>query len=206
MNRLILVAIGVAAGLSAQTPPEAQAQTLGLQHVSFVAKLLSPISTKTSNQGDMFTAIVEDPAQYQGAVLEGRITKLKKPKKGVGKGKAEIAFEFDTITFNSKSTPVTVDLEEVQNSKGVKAVDEEGRAIGKTSNKKRALATLAGGALGAGIGALAGGAQGAAKGGAIGLAAGLALGLTMTTAGSDLEFLPGSHLTLDVSDRGRGKR
>ena len=206
MKRLILIVTGVAASLSAQTPPEPQPQALGLQHVSFVAKLLSPISTKTSNQGDMFTAIVEDPSQYQGAVLEGKITKLKKPKKGTGKGKAEIAFEFDTITFNSKSAPVTVDLKEVQNSQGVKAVDEEGRVIGKTSNKKRALTALAGGALGAGIGALAGGAQGAVKGGAIGLAAGLALGLTMTTAGSDLEFLPGSHFTLDVSDRGRGKK
>jgi hypothetical protein len=205
MKCLLLIA-GVAAILSAQTPPVSQPQALGLQHVSFVAKLLSPISTKTSNQGDMFTAIVEDPSQYQGAVLEGKITKLKKPKKGTGKGKAEIAFEFDTITFNSKSAPVTVDLKEVQNSQGVKAVDEEGRVIGKTSNKKRALTALAGGALGAGIGALAGGAQGAVKGGAIGLAAGLALGLTMTTAGSDLEFLPGSHFTLDVSDRGRGKK
>jgi hypothetical protein len=205
MKCLLLIA-AVAAILSAQTPPEPQAQALGLQHVSFVAKLLSPISTKTSSEGDMFTAIVEEPSQYQGAVLEGKITKLKKPKKGTGKGKAEIAFEFDTITFNSKSTPVTVDLKDVQNSKGVRAVDEEGRAIGKTSNRKRALATIAGGAIGAGIGALAGGAQGAAKGGAIGLAAGLALGLTMTTAGSDLEFMPGSHFTLDVSDRGRGKR
>ncbi len=206
MKCLLIIAVGVAATLSAQTSPEPQVQTFGLQHVSFVAKLLSPISTKTSSEGDMFTAIVEEPSQYQGAILEGKITKLKKPKKGTGKGKAEIAFEFDTITFNSKSAPVTVDLKEVQNSQGVKAVDEEGHVIGKTSNKKRALAALAGGALGAGIGALAGGAQGAAKGGAIGLAAGLALGLTMTTAGSDLEFLPGSHFTLDVSDRGRGKR
>jgi hypothetical protein len=206
MKCLLFIAVGVAATLSAQTPPESQTQALGLQHVSLVAKLLSPISTKTSNEGDMFTAIVEEPTQYQGAVLEGKVTKLKRPKKGTGKGKAEIAFEFDTITFNSTSAPVTVDLKEVQNSKGVKAVDEEGRVIGKTSNKKRAFAALAGGALGASIGALAGGAQGAAKGGAIGLAAGLALGLTMTTAGSDLEFLPGSHFTLDVSDRGRGRR
>jgi len=206
MKCLLFIAVGVAATLSAQTPPEPQTQALGLQHVSLVAKLLSPISTKTSNEGDMFTAIVEEPTQYQGAVLEGKVTKLKRPKKGTGKGKAELAFEFDTITFNSTSAPVTVDLKEVQNSKGVKAVDEEGRVIGKTSNKKRVFAALAGGALGAGIGALAGGAQGAAKGGAIGLAAGLALGLTMTTAGSDLEFLPGSHFTLDVSDRGRGRR
>src|ERR1035438_1094998 len=108
MKCLLLIA-GVAAILSAQTPPVSQPQALGLQHVSFVAKLLSPISTKTSNQGDMFTAIVEDPSQCQGAVLEGKITKLKKPKKGTGKGKAEIGFECDTITFNSKSAPVTVD-------------------------------------------------------------------------------------------------
>ena len=206
MKCLVFIALGVATTLSAQTPPEPQTQALGLQHVNFVAKLLSPISTKTSNQGDMFTAIVEEPPPYQGAVLEGTITKLKKPKKGTGKGKAEIAFEFDTLTFNSRSGPVTADLKEVQNSKGAKAVDEEGRVIGKTSNKKRVLASLAGGALGAGIGALAGGVQGAAKGGAIGLAAGLALGLKMTTAGSDLEFMPGSHFTLDVSDRSRGKR
>jgi hypothetical protein len=202
MKRLLFLAVGVAA-LGAQTPAASQTQPLGLQHVSIVAKLLSPISTKTSSEGDMFTATVEEPSQYQGAVLEGKITKLKKPSKGTGKGKPSIAFEFNTITFNSVTSPVTVDLREVQNSKGVKAVDEEGRAIGKTSNTKRALATLAGGALGAGLGALAGGAQGAAKGGAIGLAAGLALGLTMTTVGSDLEFMPGSHFTLDVSDRGR---
>jgi len=206
MKCLLFIAVGVATALSAQTPPEPQTRALGLQHVTFVAKLLSPISTKTSNEGDMFTAIVEEPSQYQGAVLEGKITKLKKPQKGTGKGKAEIAFQFDTITFNSISAPVTVDLKEVQNSKGVKAVDEEGRVIGKTSNKKRVLSTFAGAAIGAGIGALAGGAQGAAKGGAIGLAAGLALGLTMTTAGSDLEFLPGSHFTLEVSDRGRRRR
>jgi hypothetical protein len=29
------------------------------------------------------------------------------------------------------------------------------------------------------------------------------MGLKMTTAGSQLEFLPGSHFTLDVSDRTR---
>jgi hypothetical protein len=206
MKSLFFTIVVVAAPLCAQTSPEPDARPLGLQSVGFIAKLLSPISTKTSNQGDMFTAIVEEPSQYQGAVLEGKITKLKKPRKGTRKGKAEIAFEFDTLTFNSKSSAVTADLKGVQNSKGVRSVDEEGRVIGRTSNKKRALATLAGGALGASIGALAGGAQGAATGGAIGLAAGLALGLTMTTAGSDLEFLPGSRFTLNVSDRARHRK
>jgi hypothetical protein len=205
MKYYLIAALGLAVPLHAQEAP-AQTAPLGLKHATIVAKLLSPISTRTSQQGDAFTAMVESPSEWQGAMLEGKITKLKQPKKGVGKGKAEIAFEFDTITYQTRTAPVTVDLKDVTNSKGVKAVDEEGRVVGKTSNKKRVAAGILGGLAGAGIGALAGGAQGAAQGGAIGLAAGLALALTMTTAGSDLEFLPGSHFTLDVSDRTRAKK
>jgi hypothetical protein len=205
MKVLLLIVLGVAATLSAQPPVASGTEAFGLEHASFLVKLLSPISTKTSREGDTFTVTVEEPAQYQGASMEGKITKLDSPKRGIGGGKAQVAFEFDTLTFNSRTAPVTVELKDVQNSKGVKAVDEEGHVIGTTSNKKRAFSTLAGGAAGAGIGAIAGGASGAAKGGAIGAAAGLALGLTMTTAGSDLEFLPGSQFRLDVSDRARQK-
>ncbi|HLK63019.1 MAG TPA: hypothetical protein VKU19_06245 [Bryobacteraceae bacterium] len=184
-------------------PAPAQVQPLGLKHVTFVVKLMSPISTNTSNPGDTFAALVESPSEYHGAVFVGKITKLKKPKKGVGKGKAEIAFQFDALTANGNTHPVIADLKDVTNSKGVKSVDEEGQIIGKTSNKKRVGAAAGGAGLGVLIGALGGGAQGAAVGGAAGLAAGIAIGLTMTTTGSQLEFLPGSHFTLDVSDRNR---
>ena len=200
MKKLLYAVAGLSVMVQAQTPP-AQSAPLGLQHVTFVAKLLSPISTKTSREGDTFTAVVEQPPAYQDAVLEGKINKLKKPKRGVGQGKAEISFQFDAMTVKSRRALVSVDLKDVQNSKGVKAVDEEGHVIGRTSNKKRALTALALGAAGAGIGAAAGGSSGAAKGGVIGLAAGAALALTMTTAASDMEFLPGSHFVLDVSDR-----
>jgi hypothetical protein len=203
MRVLCVAIIGAVATLCAQNGPAPAAGPFGLQHATFVAKLLSPISTKTSNEGDGFTVLVEEPAAYQGAVLEGKISRLNKPKKGVGKGQAEVSFEFNTLTFQSKSGPVTVDLQDVANSQGVKSVDEEGHVIGKTSNRKRGLAALAGGALGAGIGAATGGASGAAKGGVIGAAAGLALALTMTTAASDLDFQPGAHFILDVSDRAR---
>lgn len=84
-------------------------------------------------------------------------------------------------------------------------MDEEGQVIGKTSNKKRIGVALIGGAIGVAVGAAIGGAQGAAKLGAVGLAAGVAYGLTMTTAGSQLEFLPGSHFTLEVSDSTRNQ-
>jgi hypothetical protein len=184
-------------------PAPAQVQPLGLKHAIFVVKLTSPISTNTSSPGDTFAALVEAPSEYEGAVFVGTITKLKKPKKGIGKGKAEIAFQFEALTARGNTYPVKADLKDVTNSKGVKSVDEEGQVIGKTSNKKRVGAAAVGAGLGVLIGALAGGAQGAAAGGAAGLAAGIAIGLKMTTTGSQLEFLPGSHFTLDVSDRTR---
>jgi hypothetical protein len=182
-------------------PALAQVQPLGLKHATFVVKLTAPISTNTSSPGDTFAALVEAPSEYQGAVFVGRITKLKKPKKGVGKGKAEISFQFEALTARGNTYPVTADLTDVANSKGVRSVDEEGQVVGRTSNKKRVGAAAAGAGLGVLIGALAGGAKGAATGGAVGLAAGIAVGLKMTTTGSQLEFLPGSHFTLDVSDR-----
>lgn len=196
---ICLCVLGAGGQLAAQTEPKG----LGLHDARFVVKLLSPISTKTSSEGDMFTALVEQPPDYQGAVFEGKITKLKRPKRGVGKGRAEIAFQFESITFKGNTIPVTADLKEVANSKGVKGVDEEGNAIGKTSNKKRLGSALVSSGIGAVIGGLAGGGRGAATGAAIGAGVGLVIGLTMTTTGSELEFLPGSLFTLEVSHRTR---
>jgi hypothetical protein len=200
MKTLSLFIIAAVMGCG-NAPAQQATQPFGITHQRFTVKLLSPISTKTSSEGDAFTAIVVDPPAFVGAVLEGKITKLKKPVKGVGKGKAEIAFEFNTLTMNSNSGPVSVDLKEVTNSLGVKNVDEEGRVIGKSSNAKRVGAALAGAGIGALVGGLAGGASGMAMGSAAGLGLGLAVGLKMTTTGKDLEFLPGSHFAVDISDR-----
>jgi hypothetical protein len=174
---------------------------LGIHDKEFVVKLMSPISTKTSQRGDSFTAQVVSPAEYQGAVMEGKITDVKKAKKG--NAKAAILFQFQTLTVGDKTAPITADLKQVANSKGVKEVDEEGRAIGKSSNKKKAGSALAGAAVGSLIGGLAGGAKGAAVGAGAGAAAGLLFAVTLTASGTDMEFAPGSEFTLAVSDRGR---
>jgi hypothetical protein len=168
-----------------------------------VAKLLAPISTKTSSVGDRFTAEVQDPEQFSGAILEGRITKLKAPARGLGKGKPAISFQFDTITFKGETNPVSADLTAVSNSKGVKDVDEEGEVVGKTSNAKRAKFAALGALAGAALGAAAGGGTGAAEGAALGAGAGLLIAVSMTAAGSDVEFYPGSLFTLQVSGRSR---
>jgi hypothetical protein len=203
-NSLLLMAVlpSIVWAQWAQAPPGATVG-FGLHDTTFVVRLLSPLSTRTAREGDTFTASVEEPSQYQGAAMEGRITRLKRPRKGVGKGKAEVQFRFERLTINGRTATITADLKDVKNSQGLNGVDEEGRAIGVASNKKRILSTLVLGGIGAGIGAAAGGAQGAAVGGAAGAAAGLLIGLKMTTTGSDIEFRPGSVFTLSVSDAGR---
>jgi hypothetical protein len=109
-------------------------------------------------------------------------------------------FAFDTLTFNGRTAPISAVLKEVFNSKGVKDVDEEGRVIGKSSNKKRTEAALGGALVGALVGGLRGGGGGAAAGAAIGAGAGLAVGITLTATGTDIEFRPGSHFSIEVSD------
>ena len=199
---LALVVILTNVGL-AQSP---QTQASGLKHVKFVVKLLSPLSTKTAQEGYAFTASVEEPAQYQGAVVEGRVTKVKRAQRGTGKGAAELQFHFESITFNNATENIKADLNDVSNSHGAKGVDEEGQVIGKTSNKKRIASTAGGAALGALIGGLRGGGAGAVIGAAAGAAAGLVIGLKMTTKGEDIDFEPGSLFTLTVSDAGKKQK
>ncbi len=185
---LIAVLVGSAWSQTKQEPVELK------------ARLLAPISTKTSKAQDVFTAIVDAPPQYQGAILNGRITSVNAPSRGMGKGNPSIGFQFETITFQGATNKIAADLGEVSNSKGVKDVDEEGRAIGKTSNKKRVLSGVGGAAIGGLIGGLTHGPAGAIGGAAIGGAAGVAIGLTMTTAGEDIEFFPGSIMTVKLTN------
>ena len=202
MKSIILIAIATAVfctvPLLAQNPQPPQ-PPLGLKDVPMAVKLLSPISTKTSQQGDKFTAQIVAPDQFKDAVVEGHINTIKKAKK---RDKAEISFAFETMTFQGKTYPIQADLKEVANSQGVKDVDEEGRAIGKTSSKKALESALVGSAVGGILGAALGGGKGAAAGAGAGAAAGLLFAIKFTTSGSDMEFAPGSQFSMLVSDRG----
>lgn len=147
LSLLVLLLLIAADAMAAPQSSEDKPPALNIQDTSVTVKLLSPISTKTSQRGDTFTAQVLSPAQLENAVMEGKVTSLRKAKKGTGK--SEILFAFQTITVGDKTYPITADLKEVTNSKGVKEVDDEGRAIGRTSMKKTAASAAAGAALGA---------------------------------------------------------
>ena len=189
----VLLAFALLAGAQAPQP-----RPLGLNEQIFTVSLLSPISTKNAKESDQIVARVSAPVQFEGAVIEGRVQKVTKAKSG---DKAEIRFSFQTLTWRGQVYPIRAELTDVSNSKGVKNVDEEGVAVGKSSNKGRIIATLLGSAAGAAIGGAAAGGKGAAVGAGAGAAAGLLIGIKFTARGPNIEFAPGSQFILKVSDR-----
>lgn len=184
--------------LAQSNPASPEPPPLGLKDLLMQVKLMSPISTKTCKAGDRFSAQVLQPTPYAGAIVEGHIGTIKTAR---NHQKAEISFQFETLTFQSATHRIQADLREVANSQGVKNVDEEGHVIGKSSKKKAMESALIGSALGGILGATLGGARGAAIGAGAGAGAALLFAITFTTSGSQMEFAPGSTFTLDVSDR-----
>lgn len=173
--------------------PSAKAQSIMIR-----ARLLSPISTKTSKAGDKFTLNVLFPPQYTNGVIEGHIVKSKRS--GKIHGKSTLRLGFDSLTIRNRTIPIRGELRAVKNSKGVANVDDEGRAIGHSSRARNVLILLGLTAAGAAAGQATGGRRGAELGGAAGAA--LAAGIVLSTRGHDLEFVPGSEFTIQVYQRG----
>jgi hypothetical protein len=174
-----------------------------IKNESFQAKILSPLSASTSKKGDRFTLQVVTPERFQKAMIEGEVTKAKAA--GRVKGQSELLFSFKKLILaDGKEVPIYADLTEIQNSQGVKNVDEEGRVIGKSSVKKDVATTAVASGLGALIGGIAGGGSGAAKGAAVGAAVGLTI--TFSTRGEDIKLSPGSVFTLTVNSTKSGNK
>jgi hypothetical protein len=157
-------------------------------------KLLSPISTESSQPNDRITAQVLTPPGYAGAMLEGKVREAKGGKKI--KGSASLNFTFDTLHLNGQQRTIQSTIQSVVNSQGAKDVDEEGRVVKKKNTLgKAALAT----AIGAGIGAAIGGGRGAAIGAGAGAAAGILM-IQLAVDGAQVSFAPGSEFDLRVRE------
>jgi hypothetical protein len=176
-------------------PPKIEKQT-------FTVSLTNGLGTATSKEKDQVTATVLEPQEYLGWDMIGEIGKLKPAKRG-GHGAAELEFHMDKLVKETTIIPVQADLIGMTNSKGVKDVDEEGNVIGRTSGKKKAGGAILGGVLGAGVGYATGGAAGAGVGAAAGALGGYFLVKMTTKSGDDIRFEKGSHLTLQVSSKGK---
>jgi hypothetical protein len=168
----------------------------------FVAVLNNDLSTRESREGDRFSMTVRTPAQYEGAVIEGNVSRVDRA--GPFSGRAQLTLDFWQIRLRNGRTaglagyiegvrPAGGGDEDVRvDTEGVTTVEERGGRTNRTAQR-----TAIGAAVGAIIGAIAGGGKGAAIGAAVG--AGVGAGSVYIQGRDDLELRSGTELSIRAS-------
>jgi hypothetical protein len=160
-----------------------------------LVELQTGLSSDVSQRGDRFTARVVDPRDYEGAIVEGHVTRVKRP--GKVKGTAELQLSFDQIRLpDNRWANFHAEVVEVMPGGGSNAgdVDKEGGVKGRDSTKDDVAKVGATTGIGAIIGAIAGGGKGAAIGAAIGASVGTAG--VLTSRGKELRLDRGQQLKI----------
>lgn len=167
------------------------------------ATLDTPLSTKTSQVGDRFTATVAAPVNDAngqvaipvGTKINGQVSNSEQGKAVAvlrGKGRLDLRF-LDMTMPNGVSAPLAASLKSVHSSSGTQKADEEGGVQSGTSGKTAAKDV----GIGAGLGTVAGLIFGSAlKGLAIGAIAGG--GYVLATKGKDVELPANTGLVLGL--------
>ena len=162
-----------------------------------VAVMDSDLSSATAREGDRFTAMVRQPSQYEGAIVEGHVSNVQRS--GRVTGRSQMSLNFDSIRLrDGKSYRFAGLLESVRNSQGdTVRVDNEGSVRDDNQTTKTVQRTAIGTAVGAIIGAIAGGGKGAAIGAIVG--AGGGAGSVYVQGRDDLDLARGTELTIRAS-------
>ncbi|MBC8029726.1 MAG: hypothetical protein H7Z16_06410 [Pyrinomonadaceae bacterium] len=169
-----------------------------------VVELQSSLSTEATQLGDRFQARVVEPSEFAGAILEGRVTRVKKP--GKVKGTAELQLSFESIrTVDNRTASIHADvvgIVEMDNSReGAGTVDSEGGVKGRNSTKDDVSKVGAATGIGAVLGAIFGGGKGAAIGAAVGGSVGTAG--VLTQRGKDVRLERGQRLKIRTATDAR---
>jgi len=163
-------------------------------------QLNTPLSTRTSSEGDTFTAVVTEPVSIgekivipKGSDVTGSVSRIQRP--GRLKGRAVMTLQFQSISIPGRGQlPIVASLIGVDRE-GNRGVNDEGTIVGEGSEGRDAGRVIVPGLAGAGIGTLAGGGKGAGIGAGVGVSIGLAS--VFTSRGKDIEIRRGA--TLDIS-------
>jgi len=164
---------------------------------TLVVILNNELTTKLSQQGDLFTMTVRDPSQFEGAVIEGAVGSVDQG--GRLTGRSSMSLNFERIRLkNGQTYKFSGVLGNVRllNGDTVK-VDNEGSAQGSNRTTQTIQRAGIATAVGAIIGAIAGGGKGAAIGGIIGAAGGA--GTVFIQGKDNLELPVGTELTIRAS-------
>ncbi len=167
-----------------------------------LVELESRLSTDVSQTGDRFRARVLQTGEFQGATIDGRVTRVKRP--GRIKGVAELQLAFEQIRMpDGRVSAMSAEVVEVidTGNQDVGEVDTEGGVKGKSSTKDDVAKVGAATGIGAIIGAIAGGGKGAAIGAAIGGAA--SSGGVLSQRGKEIRLEQGQQLRIRTASETR---
>lgn len=162
-------------------------------NTEIIVEMLADVTTEDSREGDSFLARVVAPQEIGGAIIEGRISKIKKP--GRIKGNAELQLSFSRIVVNEKrwaNFNATVIEALPMKGNNIKTIDQEGTVLGKSSLKSDTIKVGSATATGAAVGAIAGGPVGAAVGAAV--AGAFGVGGVLVARGKDINLTQGQQL------------
>jgi type IV secretion system protein VirB10 len=167
-----------------------------------LVELQSGLSSDASQRGDRFQARVVDPREFEGAIIEGRVTQVKRA--GKVKGTAELQLSFESIRMpDGRTAGFKGDVVEVvdMGNRDAGTADSEGGVKGRSSTKDDVSKVGASTGIGAIIGLIVGGGKGAAIGAAIGGAVGA--GSVLTKRGEDVRLPQGQQLKIRTSTETR---
>lgn len=168
-----------------------------------LVELQSSLSTDASQRGDRFQARVIDPREFEGSIIEGRVSRVKRA--GKVNGTAELQLSFETIrTPDGRTTGFNANVVEIVNMGSRDdggTVDSEGGVKGRNSTRDDISKVGASTGIGAIIGAVFGGGKGAAIGAAIGGAVGT--GSVLSKRGQDVRLDRGQQLRIRTATETR---
>jgi outer membrane lipoprotein SlyB len=173
----------------------------------FVAVLNTNLGTGESHEGDRFTMTVRSPAQYEGAIIEGSVSRVDRA--GPFSGRAQLTLDFWQIRLrNGRTAGLAGYIESVRAMDGEDVrVDTEGDTTVEerdSRTNRTAQRAAIGAAVGAIIGAIAGGGKGAAIGAGIG--AGVGAGSVYAQGRDDLELKSGTEVTIRANSGRRSNQ
>ena len=170
---------------------------------TLLVELESMLSSDVSQRGDRFQARVINPQELAGAIVEGRVTLVKRA--GKVKGNSELQLSFESIRMpDGRSAALSATLVELidrGNRDDSGTVDSEGGVKGRSSTKDDVAKVGASTGIGAIIGAVIGGGPGAAIGAAIG--GGVSAGRVLSSRGHDVRLDRGQQLKIRTATEAR---
>lgn len=183
---------------SSNSQPSGEPIILIPTDTELVIELISDLNTDQNKEGDKFQAKIVSPNEINGALIEGKITKVQKP--GRVKRRSELSLSFDRIilTENRWSNFGAI-LMQVLPIKGdnVSKVDVEGTVEGQSSLKGDVVKVGAATGTGAVVGAVVGGPVGAAVGAGVGAAFGV--GAVVVERGKHVKLTKGQQLRIKTA-------